>query len=99
AVHRGSARDDTPPRKTKRRRDVAVAAERYHAIDQESGAHRQLATRDRSFYRQRKDERLDGVWRNAPERAALAHRFAGAPQIEGLQISQAAVDRAQVIER
>src|SRR5262249_55123301 len=47
----------------------------------------------------RKRQRLDRMRRDARKRAPLADRFPRAPEVERLQIPQAAVDRTEMIER
>ena len=82
-----------------RRRHAAVAVARDEPIEQEAGAHRQLAARQRSIERQGEGQRTDRVRRDPRERPPLADRLARAAEVERLQIAQAAVNRPQVVER
>ena len=99
ALHRGGAADDAPGREPQRRLDAAVAIGGGEPVDEKAAAHYQLAVQDRSIDRQRKGQRPHTVGRDARQRPALADRLAGTRQVQLLQVAQAAVDRAQVIER
>ncbi len=68
------------------------------SVDEQAGAHRQLAARQQSIERQRKAHRGHGMRRDAGERAPLEHRFARARDVQVLQVAQPAVNRPQMVE-
>ncbi len=79
--------------------DASIAARGEHAIEDEAGAHRDLAAHERVIQRQREGRRAHGMRCDAGGRPPFAHRLARALHIERLQIAQAAVNGAEVIER
>ena len=75
---------------------IAIAAD--ERIDGERGAHGHRIASQRRAGRHRERERRNPPRGDARERAALANRLTHAPEIDGLQIAQTAVDRFQMVE-
>src|SRR5205823_5319263 len=98
-LNRRSARDDAASRQTKRRRDAAVSLRGDDRVEREAGTQHHLAADERSRQREREDERLNGVRRDARQRRPLARRLARSAEIERLEIPETTVNRAQMIER
>src|SRR5439155_7090560 len=99
ALNRAAAADDTSPRETMPWRHTAISSGGDNAIEQETGAHRDLAAHQRSIERQGEGKRTNRMRRDARDGPPLAHRFARAADVERLQIPQPAVNRAQMVER
>ncbi len=78
--------------------DAAVSSQRDDAIDEKAGAHRDFAADERSIERHGEGQGPDRVRGDARERPALADRLAGAREVQMLQIAEAAVNGAEVIE-
>ena len=99
ALHRGSAAHDASGREPQRWLHAAVAIGSGKPVDEKAAPHDQLPAEKRSVERDSKRQRPHAVRRNARQRPPLPDRLAGARKIELLQIAQAAVDGAQMVER
>src|SRR6266516_2936806 len=82
-----------------RRRHAPIASSRHEPVQQKAGPHGELTLRERSIEWYREGEWTNRVRRDAGDGPPLAHRFAGACEVERLQITHATMNGTQVIER
>ena len=93
------AREDGAGRNPECRRQALVPVERDDAIQREAGPHRRRSSCQRPGERQHERLEPDGIGCDPGERAPLAQRLPGPPDVERLKIPEAPVKRAEVVER
>ncbi len=79
------------------RRQSMVAAEAHEVVDPEAQGQRLPALRAVAVGRHDEGQGADDLGRDLEERGTLPDRFAHASHVEGLEISQAAVDRLEAV--
>src|SRR5262245_27398668 len=77
---------------------ILVAIASNEAVEQKAGAHRDLSAQPRSVERKHEREWPNEMGGNVRESPALADGFTRSPDVEALQIPQAAVNRPEMVE-